>query len=78
MTNFTIRSEELEIGDENKALSTYKFGREIAKHYFCRRCGIFTFVETRLNPGEFRINLGCIDDMDSLVLLVTVFDGEAI
>ena len=76
MTNFTISPEDLKIDDKKELLSSYQFGDCIATHYFCSQCGIFTFVETRLNPGQFRVNLGCIDEIDSFTLPIIIFDGE--
>ena len=78
MTSFTILPDHLSIVDKEHSLSVYQFGSAVAKHYFCGRCGIFTFVETRLNPNEYRVNLGCIDQLDSFALPVTLFDGESI
>lgn len=78
LTNFTIPPGDLELLTDDNALSTYRFGTHTAKHYFCNRCGIFTFVETRLNPGEYRVNLGCVDEVDIFSLPTTLFDGSAI
>ncbi|MEM8857675.1 MAG: GFA family protein [Chloroflexota bacterium] len=78
MTNFTIPPADINIHDKNSLLSTYQFGSGIAKHYFCSRCGIFTFVATRLNPGELRVNVGCIDGIDSFTLPIILFDGNSI
>ena len=78
MTSFTIPPENMSIHDGNGLLATYQFDDGIARHHFCSRCGIFTFVETRLNPGEFRVNLGCIEDIDSFSIPVAVFDGSNI
>ena len=57
---------------------TYRFGTQVAKHHFCSVCGIFVFVETRLRPGEYRVNLGCIDEIDPLALPIEVFDGQSL
>jgi len=78
LSNFTLVSEKLNISAADGILSTYKFGTFTAKHYFCRTCGIFTFVQTRLNPGEFRINLGCLDSLDISSLPITHFDGKVL
>ena len=78
MTNFTIAPEHITIEVENESLSTYQFGSKVAKHHFCNRCGIFTFVETRLNPGQFRVNLGCVDGLNSFDLPVELYDGASI
>ena len=76
MSSFTLPPEHLKIEDSDGLLSSYRFDDEVAGHYFCSRCGIFTFVSTRLNPGEFRVNLGCVDGVDGSTLPVTLFDGE--
>ena len=49
-------------GEEN--LSMYQFNTNVAKHYFCKICGIYTHHQRRSNPNEFAINVGCIDDLD--------------
>jgi len=78
LSNFTIPPDGLEVVAREGTLSSYKFGTKTATHHFCNRCGIFTFVETRLNPGQYRVNLGCIDEVDIFVLPVIVFDGTTI
>ena len=78
MTSFVISPELIRIESEKGAMSTYRFDDKIAAHHFCNRCGIFTFVETRLNPGQFRVNLGCVDGIDSFTLPIEIFDGNLI
>ena len=68
----------IEIFDEEDALSTYRFGTKTARHHFCSHSGIHTFVETRLNPGCYRINLGCVDDLDALHLPATIYPGKVL
>lgn len=75
MSNFTVPIDQLNIEVRGDALATYQFGTFVAKHHFCRICGIFTFVETRFAPGEYRINLGCIHDLDTTSLPVENYDG---
>ncbi|MBK8510165.1 MAG: GFA family protein [Candidatus Competibacter sp.] len=64
----------IEAGEE--ALGLYQFGSKVAKHYFCKRCGIYTFHETVRKPGHFRVNLGCVDGVDPFALEADVFDGK--
>ena len=78
MTSFTIPPEDIGIRTEDNVLSTYQFGENIAKHHFCSRCGIFTFVQTRLNPGEYRVNLGCIEEVNSQAVPVALYDGSTL
>jgi len=78
MSGFTLAPDELEIKTKDGALSLYQFGSKIAKHYFCNICGIYPFHETLRKPGHYRVNLGCIDDVDTDSLDVDVFDGKSL
>lgn len=78
MTADTIPPENMAIDAAAGALETYRFGTRTAKHHFCGTCGIHTFVETRLNPGHYRVNLGCVDDIDVLGLPAEIYNGRAL
>ena len=78
MTTGTVPPDQIEISDPGGFLTTYQFGTMTARHHFCRRCGIHTFVETRLNPGQYRINLGCVDGLDALRLPESLYDGRSL
>lgn len=67
---------DLNIQADEGALSLYQFGTRTAKHFFCRHCGIYPFHETARTPGKCRVNLGCIDGIDSVNLPFDVFDGR--
>jgi hypothetical protein len=45
-------------------LSLYQWNTKVAKHYFCKVCGIYTHHQRRSNPNEFGVNVGCFDDVD--------------
>lgn len=59
-------------------LVLYQFNKKIAKHYFCRRCGIHAFRNPRSNPDAYAVNVRCLDDfdLDSAKYEVTLFDGR--
>lgn len=78
MSAFTLAPQELEIKVENDALGLYQFDSKIAKHHFCKTCGIYPFHETIRMPGHYRVNLGCIDEVDTYALKVDVFDGKSL
>ena len=78
MSAFTIAPEEIKIDASGETLSLYQFGTRVAKHYFCNRCGIYTFHETVRRPGHFRVNLGCVTRCSPLELPIEVFDGAAL
>jgi len=66
----------LKIDAQEGMLGLYQFGAKTAKHYFCKNCGIYTFHETSRKPGYFRVNLGCVDSVDTFALETEVFDGK--
>lgn len=46
-------------------LSLYQWNHKIARHYFCRICGIYTHHQRRSNPLEIGVNTGCLTDVDA-------------
>lgn len=78
MTPFTVAPDEIGITVKDDALATYEFASRVARHHFCRRCGIYTFHQTLLKPGHYRINAGCLEGIDAMSLPVEVFDGASI
>ena len=78
LTEFTVAPGDITIEVDGTALSSYAFDSKVAKHHFCNVCGIFTFVETRLNPGEYRINLGCVEGVNIFKLPIEIYDGESL
>jgi hypothetical protein len=76
MTPEAIPQAKFSIEAEEGALGLYQFGLKTAKHYFCKRCGIYTFHETSRKKGHYRANLGCIEGIDTFSLNADVFDGK--
>lgn len=76
MSNEVFDKAELQIEAKPDDLGLYQFGAKTAKHFFCHKCGIYTFHETARFPGKYRVNLGCIDELDSVNLPFDVFDGR--
>ncbi len=76
MSSDLIPEEQLKIEAKEGALGLYQFGAKTAKHYFCKVCGIYTFHESSRAPGHMRVNLGCVDGVDSFELPFDLFDGK--
>lgn len=76
MSVFALAPSELTITAASGVLATYEFAKGVAKHHFCSSCGIYTFHQTASQPGYYRINLGCLDEVDTSVLAVRVFNGR--
>jgi hypothetical protein len=58
-------------------LTVYRFGDQVVNHYFCPRCGIYAFHDVTTRPGHYRVNLGCLDDLDPLALETGLVDGRS-
>ncbi|OZG71943.1 aldehyde-activating protein [Hahella sp. CCB-MM4] len=78
MSAFVMPPEQLKISADDNALAKYEFGSCIAKHYYCNHCGIYTFHQTFRKPGHYRVNLGCLEELDSTALPFEVFDGASL
>lgn len=51
----------LEVTKGREMLSLYQFNTGTAKHYFCSRCGIYTFHQRRSDPRQYGVNVGCFE-----------------
>jgi len=58
-----------------ESLSTYTFNTGVAKHTFCKVCGIKPFYTPRSNPDGIDINVNCLDT-EPKELHVEDFDGQ--
>jgi len=76
MTTEVIAPENIKIDAEEGALGVYEFSTKTAKHYFCKKCGIYTFHQTLRQPGFFKANIGCLEEVDSSAIEVINFDGK--
>lgn len=57
-------------------LAEYAFGTGIAKHRFCRHCGVKSFYVPRSHPDGFSVNARCLDPGTLVPATVTPFDGR--
>ena len=56
-------------------ITTYTFNTGVAKHTFCKTCGVKPFYTPRSNPDGIDINLRCLDQQPPQVELED-FDGQ--
>jgi hypothetical protein len=57
-------------------LSTYSFNTSVAKHTFCKHCGIHPFYVPRSDPDKIDVNVRCLDDIDLEGVVLKRFDGK--
>jgi hypothetical protein len=58
------------------ALTEYTFNTGIARHLFCRRCGVKSFYVPRSNPDGFSINARCLEPQTVVAMSIEAFDGR--
>ena len=56
-------------------LVTYRFKTGVARHRFCKTCGIKSFYIPRSNPDGYDVNVRCLEP-EPLELAVEPFDGR--
>ncbi len=63
MTGFLhliVPAEDFKLLSGAAQLATYTFNTGVAKHLFCKTCGIKSFYVPRSNPDGYSVNLRCI------------------
>jgi hypothetical protein len=57
-------------------LNSYTFNTGIARHTFCRQCGVKGFYVPRSNPDGYSVNLRCLDTRTLAEVRINAFDGQ--
>jgi len=71
-----VPPEQFELVSGKDDLTTYTFNTGVAKHTFCKHCGIHAFYVPRSDPDKIDVNARCIDDIDLAALSLNYFDGK--
>ena len=67
---------DLEVIEGLTKLSIYQFNTNIAEHYFCKICGIYTFHKMRKLPDKYGINAGCLNEVNIFDLEPVTIEGS--
>jgi hypothetical protein len=61
-------------------LVDYQFKKKVIHHYFCKSCGILSFMKAAKPDGTkmVAINLRCLDNIDLSALKIRDFDGKSL
>ena len=57
----SVPADAVEVVKGEELLTLYQFHTKVAEHYFCSRCGNYTFHRRRIDPGVFGVNVGCFE-----------------
>jgi hypothetical protein len=58
-----------------ESITTYQFNTGVAKHLFCKLCGIKSFYIPRSNPDGIDVNARCLSTQPRSMKVVP-FDGQ--
>ena len=70
-----VSHEQFELVSGKDDLATYTFNTGVAKHFFCKHCGIHPFYVPRSDPDKIDVNARCLDGVDVAAIPVKKFDG---
>lgn len=70
------RHNNFKITQGKDSLTLYQFGTKTAKHHFCKHCGIHPFVNPRLAPNLWLVNVRCLNGVEIEKIHPKLFDGK--
>jgi hypothetical protein len=70
-----VTRDAFELLEGEDALTTYTFNTGVAKHTFCRVCGVHAFYTPRSHPDGVDVNVRCLDGDALARFTVTPFEG---
>jgi hypothetical protein len=71
-----VPKEAFELVSGKDDITTYTFNTGVAKHTFCKHCGMHPFYVPRSDPDKIDVNARCIDGIEVDALNVKGFDGR--
>jgi len=71
-----VPPEDFELISGEGDLATYTFNTKVAKHTFCKHCGIHPFYVPRSDPDKIDVNARCLDGIDLDRIELKRFDGQ--
>ena len=76
IVHWIVAPERFEVLCGKDELATYQFNTGVARHTFCRHCGIHPFYVPRSDPDKIDVNVRCLDGVDVAALTLRRFDGR--
>ena len=74
--HYIVNKSQFKLLKGKKYLSTYTFNTNVAKHLFCKNCGIKSFYIPRSHPDSISVNLNCIHSKTINNVKIIKFDGK--
>jgi len=64
ITMKSVHQDSFTLHEGKEYLGLYKWNKNIAEHYFCKVCGVYTHHKRRKYPDQISVNFACLDDLD--------------
>lgn len=75
MSSLYIPARDFQPHRDLEDLSDYRWNDRVVNHLFCKTCGIYPYHGNE--EYGFRVNLGCVEGLDPLLLKVEIIDGKS-
>jgi len=62
---------------DETALTEYNWNTHVARHFFCKHCGIYTFHRKRAQPDHYGVNVFCLDGFDPAAVPIRATEGAS-
>ncbi len=72
-----VHEDHFELLSSADELGEYQWNTKIARHFFCLKCGIYTFHRKRAQPDHYGINIFCLDGFDASKIAVKATQGAS-
>jgi hypothetical protein len=72
----SVHEDRFELLAGEEALALYQWNTGVARHYFCKVCGIYPFHKKRSMPDHYGINVHCLVGFDPAGIAVRRADGR--
>ena len=65
--------------DDPRDLGVYLWNEHVLRNCFCTTCGIFLYIGDGESAKDgYRVNLGCVEGLDTLALEISIIDGKSL
>jgi hypothetical protein len=74
-SDYYIPTEQIQLTNNPNELANYLWNDRVLNYYFCKTCGVTPYAGAQ--DYGYRVNLGCINELDCLSLEVGIIDGKS-
>jgi len=71
-----VPKERFRLQSGEDSLTTYTFNTGVARHLFCRHCGVKSFYVPRSHPDGISVNARCLDPGTVSSMEIRPFNGQ--